>query len=230
MKRTLKKISHQNGADYIAEIQIGTRVYKGVGATRLEAFKKARAVARSLHGNFEIQKNLARHERKLGVYGRFEEVQNRDIKTASHFRKLRHKLYSGMYSRRPIKNPIDHSILSPSGRVSRATQKRTLERARLELFGKRGLDFPRAKQESDKENMIRRAKELRELSSRGLKPRAYLKEAIRLEALAGRVFKNPIPLAVWEAGVLATPYVIDAGHYGYKKYQEYKKHKKRGRK
>ena len=139
MKRHLRKISHQNGADYIAEIQIGTRVYKGVGSTRLEAFKKARAVARALHGNFEGQKRLARQDREWGLHGR--EKVNRSKNSLRPWRKLNHMLYGGRYSRRPI--------------------------------------------------------------------------------------KNPIPLAVWEAGVLATPYVIDAGHYGYKKYQEYKKHKGR---
>ncbi len=35
--------------------------------------------------------------------------------------------------------------------------------------------------ETEKENLLRRAKELRDLASRGMRPRAHVKVAIRLE-------------------------------------------------
>ncbi len=77
---------------------------------------------------------------------------------------------------------IDHGILSPSGHVSKRTRKLFLERTRRELFD--GVVLERVYESTTKERMIERAKLLRSLAARGMKPRAYLKEAIRLETEA----------------------------------------------
>jgi len=75
----------------------------------------------------------------------------------------------------------DHSILSPNGRVSKRAREAAIERTRRTLFGD-GLAFPSGPQRTEKEIDLRRAEELRGLAKRGMKPRAYLKEAQRLEA------------------------------------------------
>ena len=75
------------------------------------------------------------------------------------------------------------ALSSPSGRMSKAAKERAQERIRQELFGD-GLPRPKVKQPSRAETLRRRAAELRELASRGVKPRAYVKEAERLEAEA----------------------------------------------
>ena len=78
---------------------------------------------------------------------------------------------------------IDHSLLSPSGRVSKRARKAALERTRRELFGD-GLPFPTCKQPSKAERLLREAATLRDLADRGMRPRAHRKEADKLEALA----------------------------------------------
>lgn len=81
---------------------------------------------------------------------------------------------------------IDHSFLSPSGRVSKRARRASDERTRRELFGD-GLEFPRCRQPSERERLLRTAHELRGLASRGMKPRAYVKQAAMLEALAAKL-------------------------------------------
>jgi hypothetical protein len=77
---------------------------------------------------------------------------------------------------------IDHGILSPSGRVSERSRQAAIERTRKELFGEEGLEPPSpGRQPSGKESDLSRASELRDLASRGMKPRAYAEEAARLE-------------------------------------------------
>ena len=78
---------------------------------------------------------------------------------------------------------IDHSILSPSGRVSKRARKAALERARRELFGG-GLPMPRCEQPTAKTHLLRQAAELRALAARGMKPRTFTKEADYLERMA----------------------------------------------
>lgn len=79
---------------------------------------------------------------------------------------------------------IDHSILSPSGRVSKRQEKTAKERVRLELFGPNGLQRDKPIQPSEAEALLRQAAELRQLASGGMKPRAYVKKAIELETKA----------------------------------------------
>ena len=78
---------------------------------------------------------------------------------------------------------IDHSLLSPSGHVSKRAKRASDERVRRELFGD-GLPWPTCPQPSERERLLRQAAELRGLASRGMKPRAYLRRAKRLEARA----------------------------------------------
>ena len=75
----------------------------------------------------------------------------------------------------------DHGILSPSGRVSKRSRAAALERARRELFGD-GLKPAPVPQPTEAEYLLRQAAELRALAARGMKPRAYLREAAQLEA------------------------------------------------
>src|SRR5258707_2674420 len=66
-----------------------------------------------------------------------------------------------------------------SKRARKAAQKRLHDA----LFPD-GLPRPTCPQPSEKENLWRRAAELRALAARGMKPRAYKREAERLEALS----------------------------------------------
>lgn len=78
---------------------------------------------------------------------------------------------------------IDHGILSPSGRVSKRAREAALKREMARLF--EGVDTSPVAQPSERERLLQKARELRELAARGMKPRAYAKEAARLESLAG---------------------------------------------
>lgn len=76
---------------------------------------------------------------------------------------------------------IDHSILSPSGHVSKRARQAALERARQTLFPE-GLPAPSCPQPTERDRLLRQAKELRDLAERGMHPRKYRKEADRLES------------------------------------------------
>ncbi len=80
---------------------------------------------------------------------------------------------------------VDPSILSPSGHVSDRAREAALERTRVELFGKRGLQPSVPAQPSNREALLRQARELRDLAARGMKPRSYLRKAEELERKAG---------------------------------------------
>lgn len=77
---------------------------------------------------------------------------------------------------------IDHSLLSPSGRMSARARKAAIAREAIRLFPP-GTFPPAAAQ--DKALALRRhAVTLRELASRGMSPRKHLAAAARLEAEA----------------------------------------------
>lgn len=82
---------------------------------------------------------------------------------------------------------IDHSILSPSGHVSKRTRNAALERTRQELFGKNGLERPKAKQPSEKERHLANAKMWHDLADRGMGVRKYRKLALDAEAKAAKL-------------------------------------------
>ncbi len=81
---------------------------------------------------------------------------------------------------------IDHSILSPSGRVSKRARNAALERTRRELFGD-GLAFPFCKQPTKRESLLRQARNLRALAARGMSTRALNKQAAALEKQAAEI-------------------------------------------
>ena len=78
---------------------------------------------------------------------------------------------------------IDHSFLSPSGRVSKRARKAAQEITRHELFGD-GLPYPTCKQPTDRERLLQHAARLRDLAERGMRPKAFIREAEALEAQA----------------------------------------------
>ena len=81
---------------------------------------------------------------------------------------------------------IDHSILSPSGRVSGAAAKAAQQRNAATLFPPGYWTPPEQTPEQAKAQkgyaLLRAAATLRDLAARGIHPRKYLKEAMRLEA------------------------------------------------
>ena len=79
------------------------------------------------------------------------------------------------------------SISSPSGNVSKAAAKMARARLSEKLFGKGGLQRTETAQPTAIEAMLRQASQLRDLASRGMKPRAYIKKAEELEAVAKRL-------------------------------------------
>lgn len=78
------------------------------------------------------------------------------------------------------------AISSPSGRVSKRARKAAIERLRVSLFGD-GLTHappPTPTIEQERARLMVQAKQLRDLAARGMKPRAYIKQAAALEARA----------------------------------------------
>ena len=76
------------------------------------------------------------------------------------------------------------AMSSPSGKMSKRARAAANERLRVQLFGEEGLAGPTVKQPSEVVRLRRQAKNLRDLATRGMKPRAHLKEAIKLETRA----------------------------------------------
>lgn len=84
---------------------------------------------------------------------------------------------------------IDHSLLSPSGHMSKAARDRALKRETARLFAPWGGHMPRptCPQPLPAVRLRRQAATLRDLAERGMCPRKYRKEAARLEAEAARL-------------------------------------------
>jgi len=78
-------------------------------------------------------------------------------------------------------------LSSPSGRMSKKAKEKANKRLCVALFGEKGLELPKTKQPSEKERLLRQAKQLRELAERGMKPRAYKKKAEELEIEASKL-------------------------------------------
>ena len=73
---------------------------------------------------------------------------------------------------------VDHSLLSPSGRMSKRARKAANDRETKRLFGPNGLAYPGLPPQPPKRDaMLRVAKELRELAARGFHPKRHTKEA-----------------------------------------------------
>ena len=78
---------------------------------------------------------------------------------------------------------VDHSLISPNGRISKRSLEAAQERTRQALFGG-GLAYPSCRQPSEREYYLRKASEFRDLAARGVNPRKHTKEAERMESLA----------------------------------------------
>lgn len=82
---------------------------------------------------------------------------------------------------KPMTRPaIDHSLLSPSGRMSKRSRRAALKREHGRLFPPGFWDGP-AMPDNHAENLRAAARNLRELAARGMSPRKFLREAERLE-------------------------------------------------
>lgn len=76
------------------------------------------------------------------------------------------------------------ALSSPNGRMSKRAKEAAQERIRVALFGREGLALPQATQPTEKESLMRQAATLRDLASRGMCPRKYIKRAEALERKA----------------------------------------------
>jgi hypothetical protein len=81
---------------------------------------------------------------------------------------------------------LDHSLLSPSGKVSSRARQAALRRAVVDIFGPEGLQPASVSQPSERETLVRQARELRDLAARGMSPRKCRKQAALLEARASK--------------------------------------------
>lgn len=88
------------------------------------------------------------------------------------------------------------ALSSPNGRMSKRSREAANQRLGVALFGPNGMPAPQVKQPSEVVRLRREAGVLRDLASRGMKPRAYAKEAKRLEEEAMKLESvNPAPAA-----------------------------------
>lgn len=76
------------------------------------------------------------------------------------------------------------ALSSPSGRMSKRALVAAQKKLSLDLFGPNGLERPKCKQPTEKESLLRHAAQLRDLAARGMRPRAFTKDAAMLEAKA----------------------------------------------
>lgn len=77
------------------------------------------------------------------------------------------------------------ALSSPSGSMSKRARDAAQKRFSAALFGPGGLQRPGLpEQPSEAEYLRRKAADLRDLAARGVKPRAYMKKALELEAQA----------------------------------------------
>ena len=86
---------------------------------------------------------------------------------------------------------IDHSLLSPSGQMSKRARKAAMKREAERLFppGFWNKPVPTEHELTQKKakQLRRTAATLRELAERGMRRRKYKKEAARLERLAAEI-------------------------------------------
>lgn len=83
------------------------------------------------------------------------------------------------------------SLSSPNGRMSNRAKKTAQESLRVALFGQSGLPHPGLpSQPSKAERLLAQARNLRELASRGMRPRAFVRDAERLEAEASAIISS----------------------------------------
>lgn len=91
---------------------------------------------------------------------------------------------------------IDHSLLSPSGRMSKRARIAAEKREAARLFPPGYWDAPVMKsQASDakRSRLLRHAAELRALAARGMSPRKFARKAAALEAEAANLNTKETP-------------------------------------
>ena len=77
------------------------------------------------------------------------------------------------------------ALSSPNGRMSGRARKTAQDRLSLALFGEGGLQHPQlSAQPSKRDLLLQQAARLRDLATRGMRPRANVRDAIALEAEA----------------------------------------------
>lgn len=77
---------------------------------------------------------------------------------------------------------IDHSLLSPSGRMSKRARAAAMERERVKLFGKEGLQPAPTRQPSERQRLLWRLRDLRSWVAAGMRPRVFGREIAQIEA------------------------------------------------
>lgn len=77
---------------------------------------------------------------------------------------------------------IDHSLLSPSGRVSKRARRAAMDRETKRLFA--GVDWKDAPIPRKAEHLLSQAAELRRLADCGMRPKRHRELAAKLEAEA----------------------------------------------
>lgn len=85
------------------------------------------------------------------------------------------------------------ALSSPSGRMSKRARAGAQERLRQDLFGPNGLQRPtqHPQQPSEREKLLQHAARLRDLAARGMRPRAFVREAEALERQAAELVSCP---------------------------------------
>ena len=86
---------------------------------------------------------------------------------------------------------IDHSLISPSGRMSKRARSAALERERVRLFGEAGLQRPTPKQPTELQRIEWRIRDLRSWIAAGMRPRVFGRELAELEARAKQLRAAP---------------------------------------
>lgn len=82
---------------------------------------------------------------------------------------------------------MSHAIAlsSPNGRMSKRARETAQKQLSIALFGAGGLRSPGLPpQPTKREKYLREAAQCRELAARGMRPRAFIRQAEMLEALA----------------------------------------------
>lgn len=79
---------------------------------------------------------------------------------------------------------IDHSLLSPSGRMSDRARKAAMKREAAKLFDGVNTSPRLPPQPTKRERLLREAAQCRDFAARGMRPRAFIKQAELCERLA----------------------------------------------
>lgn len=79
------------------------------------------------------------------------------------------------------------AISSPNGRMSKRAKDAAVKRLGVALFGPGGLQRATPPQPTERERLLREAANCRDLAARGMRPRAFIKQAEWCEARAAEL-------------------------------------------